>query len=751
MAIATLSVDFLAKLANLEAGFARAEQLAGKTAAAIETSFTRAASAIQGITGALSAGAAVAWGHSIIEAGDAFNDMRQRVGMATRDLAGFKLAADSSGTSLEGVAKGIKGLGNYLTENKKAWESAGFESRTSRDALMELADVFAALPDGMEKTALAVKVFGKAGLDMIPMLNQGARGLREAQERSAEFGAAMERLAPLADRFDDQMREMSMQSKVFGMNIVTGLLPAMNELMAVMNAGAREGGFGKSFGVKAWLMGAVGDIDEAIAAAEKAAKDAQAKENGFLGALFGMRASGQQRTVEALKALKAARDEAARADFKRNEFGPTGDDMNAARAEEAARKRAAILLGGDKGLKEHEDKTADLLRELSGLSGNYNNQLDMLVAARKSGRLSTDEYADAVGRLIAKQPFAIALARDEARALEDAAKVRDKVAKADAAAGKSAADFAAAAAERVRGIKAQEDALGKSPEEQARIREFLEIDRAFDRARIHIEQTLGAIGDTDGIDRMVGQLQKAAEAAKGDLAGALDDAKRAADALNSSAEYGATRAIDTYLRGVANVADGVGGMVTRSLGAAEDAFVNFEQTGKQRVRSLVNSILSDLARLAFRQTIGKTLAGLIGGIFGGKESGGDSGGGGAGGGDTVLAALGGVFSAPSVSALSGSILTRPTLMRFAKGGAVGGEAGPEAVMPLARDSAGRLGVRAQGGGAPNVTVQIINQTGTAVDARAQGGPQFDGRQWVLGVVLEAMGTNPSFRGAMRGG
>lgn len=60
----------------------------------------------------------------------------------------------------------------------------------------------------------------------------------------------------------------------------------------------------------------------------------------------------------------------------------------------------------------------------------------------------------------------------------------------------------------------------------------------------------------------------------------------------------------------------------------------------------------------------------------------------------VANAKGGVYSSPSLSAYSNSVVSSPTLFAFAKGAGLMGEAGPEAIMPLTRASNGSLGVRA---------------------------------------------------------
>nr|WP_232326177.1 hypothetical protein [Xenorhabdus hominickii] len=79
---------------------------------------------------------------------------------------------------------------------------------------------------------------------------------------------------------------------------------------------------------------------------------------------------------------------------------------------------------------------------------------------------------------------------------------------------------------------------------------------------------------------------------------------------------------------------------------------------------------------------------------------------------------GGGYNSPSLSAYSGQIVSNPTLFAFAKGAGLMGEAGPEAIMPLARTRDGNLGVRLIGanlpnsGGAPQVYITVTNEQTT---------------------------------------
>lgn len=95
-------------------------------------------------------------------------------------------------------------------------------------------------------------------------------------------------------------------------------------------------------------------------------------------------------------------------------------------------------------------------------------------------------------------------------------------------------------------------------------------------------------------------------------------------------------------------------------------------------------------------------------------------------------AKGGTYSSPDLHSHINSIVSQPTMFKFANGGAFGvmGEAGNEAIMPLSRNSSGVLGVRSYAGGASapivNVNIQGAPSTPSVTSKpNAKGGFDID--------------------------
>jgi len=158
-----------------------------------------------------------------------------------------------------------------------------------------------------------------------------------------------------------------------------------------------------------------------------------------------------------------------------------------------------------------------------------------------------------------------------------------------------------------------------------------------------------------------------------------------------------------------DVSDKMEKFAEKSLKKVGDEFVDMAFKGKFSFGDLAKSIVKDLVKIAFQAMIVKPLLGLFGGFkFGdGGTFGGDAGFGSR---SIVAAAKGRAFDGPHMFAGGGSfansVVSKATPFNFA-GGKLGvmGEAGPEAVVPLARGADGSLGVQMHGNSGKNRPVE----------------------------------------------
>jgi hypothetical protein len=77
---------------------------------------------------------------------------------------------------------------------------------TADFALLKLADVFKRSPDGPDKTAVALKLFGKSGADLIPLLNSGSREIRTLAREADALGLVFDDKAiAKSEQFNDTL------------------------------------------------------------------------------------------------------------------------------------------------------------------------------------------------------------------------------------------------------------------------------------------------------------------------------------------------------------------------------------------------------------------------------------------------------------------------------------------------------------------------------------------------------------------
>lgn len=255
--------------------------------------------------------------------------------------------------------------------------------------------------------------------------------------------------------------------------------------------------------------------------------------------------------------------------------------------------------------------------------------------------------------------------------------------------------------------------MGMGDQQRGRYEERLKIQQHYQEQLEQLKRDSKAKG-TYGSDEYRQAEQKLQDSLDRRLAEWADyNAK--VDTASGDWTLGASRALDNFMAQGSDVAGMTENVFTDAFNSMADGISNFALTGKMDFRSFTVSILADLAKMEARIAASK----LLGSVLGMSGAGAGAGGGTPSGAYNAAAlsvipnADGGVYRSAGLSQYSGSIVNRPTFFAFARGAAVMGEAGPEAILPLRRGANGKLGVVAAGSGgmtmfAPQYHIAITN-------------------------------------------
>lgn len=202
------------------------------------------------------------------------------------------------------------------------------------------------------------------------------------------------------------------------------------------------------------------------------------------------------------------------------------------------------------------------------------------------------------------------------------------------------------------------------------------------------------------------------------------------DKLRGDWKSGAVAGWNEYLDAATNTYDAVKNVASSTLTGLSDMLTSLMTTGKASIKEFGKSMLKMIVEVTNRLLVAYAVQAAMGWISGGSKGGSTPGGSYANAAaGLTFNAKGGVYDSPGLSKYVNGVYDSPQYFtfqgasKFAKGG-VFAEAGAEAIMPLTRDSAGRLGVRAQGGGgmAPviNTTVNVDAGGSATVQSSSSG-------------------------------
>jgi hypothetical protein len=216
--------------------------------------------------------------HEVFDTAVALGKLSQITGISTKTLSVYYKAATDVGVAHEAVDKGLAKLSrSFVTlQAGNGAAAAGFRllhlsakdfiGLSADEKVRKVTDAFAAMKNGPEKAAAAIALFGKAGAQLIPVLNQlGGEEFAKLQEQAERLGLVFtQEMAEGALRAKAALADLKGVAEGATAQFETGLLPALaNTADAMAHAITGTNGISNGFKTLGEIAGkAVASIAE---------------------------------------------------------------------------------------------------------------------------------------------------------------------------------------------------------------------------------------------------------------------------------------------------------------------------------------------------------------------------------------------------------------------------------------------------------------------------------------------------------
>jgi hypothetical protein len=204
--------------------------------------------AMSSIGGALGIGFSVAGIAAAIKGvanfGDEISDASKKTGIGVEALQSLRFIGKLSGMEFSALQIAVKSMSKGMYEAQTAGGAAGqaFSAlglKTKDLAGMSIDDQFLAIvgalgkvADQNKKAALAMKIFGKSGTDVLPMVADGVDSIRAARDRFRSSGGILSaKDIETAAQFNDQIDALGMTLQGEFQNSILSTFPQMIEYL----------------------------------------------------------------------------------------------------------------------------------------------------------------------------------------------------------------------------------------------------------------------------------------------------------------------------------------------------------------------------------------------------------------------------------------------------------------------------------------------------------------------------------------
>lgn len=202
---------------------------------------------------AIAAGAAlgVAVKRSLDHA-DALGKAAQKAGVSVEALSRLEYAARLSDVSMEGLTGSLTKLGKAMvdaTVDKGGQASIAFKAlgidvrdasgniRDTNAVFLDIADRFGRMEDGATKSTLAMQLLGKAGAELIPLLNSGRDGLKGMADESDRVGFTLKTsTSAAAEAVNDSFTRLGLAFEGVSNRVTEAALPSLKSLTDILSS-----------------------------------------------------------------------------------------------------------------------------------------------------------------------------------------------------------------------------------------------------------------------------------------------------------------------------------------------------------------------------------------------------------------------------------------------------------------------------------------------------------------------------------
>jgi hypothetical protein len=184
---------------------------------------------------------------ALVDYGDALAKTAIKLGISTDSLQEWQFAAGQAGVETEtfngAIEKFSRIIGDAVLggeEGGKTFSALGIsikdvsgQIKPTSDLMKEVADKIAGIDDSTIKASYAVDLFGRSGISLIPLLNEGGKGFEQMAKKANELGIVIKGDALKSiEEYDDAVDIMNKQIQNVKIQV---LLPIIRQVTTSLN------------------------------------------------------------------------------------------------------------------------------------------------------------------------------------------------------------------------------------------------------------------------------------------------------------------------------------------------------------------------------------------------------------------------------------------------------------------------------------------------------------------------------------